>query len=153
MVRKASWGLGVAQLPCRLPLLEDKNKFSVLLAFPSAFKGSEARRWQSFLFRAKESSLSATWVEWSCFLSAWVLILHYGYLQKRKLARGAPFLMLPVYSTNRSHQFCSSPPDSIYSTSAAFPIFGFQVRAREGQSFLRSGDGQSVPGKSGCSEK
>lgn len=49
MVRKASWGLGVAQLPCSLPLLEDKRKRQILFALLSVFKGSEVRRWQSSL--------------------------------------------------------------------------------------------------------
>lgn len=48
-VRKASWGLGVARLPCSLPLLEEKRKCLILLALPAAFKGSEVRRWQIFL--------------------------------------------------------------------------------------------------------
>lgn len=151
MVRKASWGLGGAQLPCCLPLLEDKSKCQILLALPSAFKGSEARWWQIFLFRSKESSLSATWVERSCFPSTWILILHYHYLQKSKLDRGTSFPAPPFYSTNRVSNFAHSflSLDSLCSSSATFPIFGFQVRARETTVILRSGAGQSVPGKSG----
>lgn len=87
-VRKASWGLRVAQLPCSLPLLEDKSKCSVLLALPSAFKGSEVRRWQIFLV------LSLGWMILPPVNLESNLALP---LLEEKKVRGASFITPPLY--------------------------------------------------------
>lgn len=53
---KASWGLGVAQLLCSLPLTEDKSDFLLQL------KAVRCEGGRFSLLRSKESFLSATLV-------------------------------------------------------------------------------------------
>lgn len=61
-VRKASWGLGVAQLLCSLSLMEDKSEYRYCLPFLLHLKAVRCEGGRFFLLRSKESSLSATLV-------------------------------------------------------------------------------------------
>lgn len=70
-VRKASWGLGVAQLLCSLPLMEDKSEYRYCLPFLLHLKAVRCEGGRFFL-RSKESSLSATLVNELASRQPWI---------------------------------------------------------------------------------
>lgn len=106
----------------------------MLLALPSAFKGSEVRRWQIFLF------LSLGWMILSPVDLDSNLALP---LLEAKKVRGASFITPPLH---KFYSF-SPPPWQCFLDVCEWhsQYLGFKEGAREWQSFLRSSEGHSVP--------
>lgn len=136
-VRKASWGLRVAQLPVLFLSWRTKVNARFCLPFLLRLKAvrCEGGRFFSFCHLG----------EWSCLLSTLSLILRHHYSKKRKLEG---HLWSRLLFTNAIHSLLLL--DSISSTSVTFPIFGFQGRSKRMTAFSKVQWRALCSKKSGC---